>query len=219
MTAEWSWQVIKIRIDNTGHELNDDNFGEYVEALRAATKGSNHSGSTDRIVQKAREWAEAWEEYPAGQDVFDGYPALIEAAARSLRLLAENIVPAEHELLPKHFLDLKRLWVNISNDPTEAHQLSASLDTATSALGAKLQELDTYARIRGLKSLAPKVFSISKDFLENKYDCHHNAARAIRPEFRAETFQSMLNTNVGARSQFETYLAEEWELLTFSANV
>jgi hypothetical protein len=218
MTAEWSWQVIKIRIHNTGRELNEDNFGEYAEAIRAAAKGSNHSDSTDRIVQKAREWAEAWEEFPSEQDVFDGYPALIEAAARSLRLLAENIVPAEHELMPKHFLDLKRLWVNISSDPTEAGQLSASLDTASNALGAKLQELETYENIRGLKKLAPEVFNISNGFLENKYDCHHNAARAIRPQFRAETFLSMLN-DPGTRSQFEKHLAEEWELLTFSANV
>jgi hypothetical protein len=50
----------------------------------------------------------------------------------------------------------------------------------------------------------------------NKYQCHHNAARDIRPTFERADFESVLQPS-GQRSAFEAQLLRHWSELTFSA--
>jgi hypothetical protein len=108
--------------------------------------------------------------------------------------------------------------VNISRDPTEASQHSASLDTVTTALWEKLNEIQGYDDKAALNGLLPKVFTLSNDFLNNKYDCHHNAAKAVKPVFDAFPFQTFLE-GPGSLSETGKVMVDQRDQLAWSTRI
>jgi hypothetical protein len=210
--------MIKITLDSVAVELTETTVKAHESDVRKAAVEADYASTADAIWDRVVEWAEAWEQYPNEETVLDGYPALVKAVASEQHYVTDSAELTAMETMGQHILDLKEAWVNISLDPTEASQLSSSLDAVTNALWRKLDEIQSYDGKSVLNSLLPKVFTLSNDFLNNKFDCHQNAAKAVKAVFDAFPFQKFLEGS-GGLSENGKFMVTQWDQLAWSSRI
>ena len=211
--------MIIVMINARKLELNEEAFPTHEPDIRAAVQQSVYTQSVERIVREARQWAEAWEQMPDDSTMCDGFPALVELVADRLNL-PPGVANGLEEVFVECLVNFKQAWVDVSHDPTEAGQSSDSLQRVTVGLGEAYRKLYRDRRLAvGRNEVLPvEADTITTNFLENKYTCHHNAARDIRQIFTNTTdkFVSALDDPNG-KIPFRQHLLRRWNDLTFSA--
>jgi hypothetical protein len=208
--------VIVVVLNLVPTELNEDNFSTHEAAIRAEALAGVYSGSAGRIVDEARRWALAWEQWPEEGETFAGYSGLVTALAERFNL-PPGVATEPSEVFAESMVTFKQSWVDLSHDSTEAGQHSASLDRQSDALRDSFDAINQDQKsARMIWKLLPGADTITTKFLNNGYSCHHNAAREVRQSFEKANFGSVLN-DPGQRTPFQEYLARRWDELVFSA--
>lgn len=217
--------MIVIVLDNAKIELTADNFAEHEAAIRAAADSSVYRKSADIVVATVSGWADSWEQKPSEGAVVAGLPDLIEAVANLLNL-PPGSAATQAERYAEALVDFKQCWVDLSRDNTDGGNTTDSLAVLAVALSAtvdRFEENPALARfvwktLLGTQESTASAQQITKQFLSNSYECHHNAARDIRKIVQAVNFAAVA-AKPGQETAYTKYLLRRWNELTFAAKV
>lgn len=212
--------MLKVKVGNDILEYGEDNLDidDVETTVRAAISVHHSANKTDRIWGEIKKWAEEWDEYPSSGE-YDGWDAVIAAVGEKLRIVPTDAQKTQTENWAKLTLKLKRAWVKVSEDPTEAGQESNSLYAASLELREALLAIHGETHLaRMLNVMMPTVFTVSNNYLGGKYDCHQNAAKEARDAFHGFDFKSLLN-DAEEQTDRERYMAAEWDQLAFSSRL
>jgi hypothetical protein len=217
--------MIVIVLDNTKTELTGDNFAEHVAAIRAAADVSVYRKSVETIVTTVSGWADSWEQKPSEGAVVAGLAELIDAVAELLNL-PPGSATAKVERYGEALVDFKQCWVDLSHDNTDGGQTTDSLAVLAVALSDTFDRINenpvmakfVWGALPGTSEMTVDARQITTQFLANKYECHHNAARDIRKIVQTVNFGEVL-AKQGKETDYTKYLVRRWNRLTFASKV
>lgn len=211
--------MLKVKVDEEVLEYDENGIDDVETAVRAVISAHHSENKTNRIWAELRRWAEAWEEHPA-DGAYEGWAGVVAAVDEQLRIVPSDVDKTDGEKWAKMVLKLKRAWVKVSNDPTEAGQESNSLYAASTDLHDALTAIHSEAGLAMvLNRTMPAMFEVSNKYLTGGYECHQNAAKAARDIFNGYPFATNFLSAETERSDRERYMAAEWDQLAFSTRL
>ena len=105
----------------------------------------------------------------------------------------------------------------IEKEPSLLNRLKASVTRTKEALSETVDRfVENPVMAKFVWATLPGAQQITKQFLANEYECHHNAARDIRKIVQAVDVAAVL-AKLGQETAYTKYLLRRWDRLTFSA--
>jgi hypothetical protein len=209
--------VIKLKVDGVEYKIGEDNFGDYQAHLSDAATAAKYAGGFAQLWSRIEEMAKDWAEYPDEYSAYEGYLDLLARVAQ-VQGVWPDATPEQNvaEPIAEHMVAFKRVWVEISMDPSEGGTPSDYLAAKSQDLYAVLLQIGQ-SKAAGILNLSiPRIFTVSNDFLANKFKCHHDPAKEIRDVLSDYPFAENLLNEPAERTQREQQLAQEWNELFFS---